>query len=63
MRIDELARYLEVHCKVVSIVCTRKERNLVTANRVRKLSSTKGGGICGNDAAEMTMNDECPMKL
>ena len=43
MRIDELARYLEVPCKVVSIVCTRKERNLVIANRIRKLSSTKGG--------------------
>ena len=42
MRIDELARYLEVPCKVVSIVCTRKERNLVIANRIRKLSSTKG---------------------
>ena len=63
MRIDELARYLEVPCKVVSIVCTRKERYLVIANRIRKLSSTKGGGICGNDAAGLTINDECPMKL
>ena len=53
MRIDELARYLEVPCKVVSIVRTRKERNLVCANRIRKLSSTKeGGNICGNDAVK-----------
>ena len=63
MRIDELARYLEVPCKVVSIVCTRKERNLVIANRIRKLSSTRGGYICGNDAAKMSTNDESPMKL
>ena len=63
MRIDELARYLEVPCKVVSIVCTRKERNLFVANRIWKLSSTKGGNNCGNDAAKMMMNDESPMKL
>ena len=63
MRIDELARYLEVPCKVVSIVCTRKERYLVIANRIRKLSSTKGGVYCGNDAAKITMNDECSMRL
>ena len=60
MRIDELARYLEVPCKVVSIVCTRKERNLVTANRIRKLSSTKeGGNFCGR----RSMDDECSVRL
>ena len=52
MRIDELARYLEVPCKVVSIVRTRKERNLVCKSNPELSSTKEGGNFCGNDAAE-----------
>ena len=63
MRIDELARYLEVPCKVVSIVCTRKERYLVIANRIRKLSSTKGGVFAATMPRRKSMDDECSVRL
>ena len=42
-RIDELARYLEFPCKVVSIVRTRKERNLVCKSNPETFVDEGGG--------------------
>ena len=64
MRIDELARYLEVPCKVVSIVRTRKERNLVCKSNPETFVDEGGGGIfAATMPRRKSMDDECSVRL